>query len=57
MMYEKLKELAERLDAEGKKDDSCLVFSAMIHFAPNPKPKFEKISNPVPGHFLHIVGY
>lgn len=56
-MYEKLKELAERLDAEGKKDDSCLVFSAMIHFAPNPKPKFEKISNPVPGHFLHIVGY
>ena len=40
-MYKQLRDLAERLEAEGRKQDSILVFSAMVNYIPEPVPKFE----------------
>ena len=40
-MYKQLKDLAERLEAEGRKQDAILVFSAMVNYLPEPVPKFE----------------
>ncbi len=41
-MYKQLKDLAERLEAEGRKQDSILVFSVMVNYLPEPSRKIEK---------------
>lgn len=56
-VYEKLRELGERLQKENKHDDAALIFSVMITFAPMPKAKYEKMSNPIPGYYLHTTIY
>jgi len=37
-MYFKLKDLAERLEKEGRHNDSAIVYSAMVKFLPEPTP-------------------
>ena len=56
-LHEKLKELANRLDAEGKKEDAATVFSAVIATAPGPTPTYESLTQPVPGYYLHQRRY
>ena len=56
-VYEKLKELGERLQKENMNDDAAIIFSVMMTFAPMPKPKYEKTSNPIPGCYLHTLIY
>ena len=52
-MYEKLIELAAKLEAEGRSADAALVYSAAFKVAPVTPPKHENVVEAAPGFYLH----
>jgi hypothetical protein len=56
-MFEKLTDLAKRLKEEGRHEDSMLLYQAAIKFVPDPVPKYEKLTNPIPGYYIFCQAY